>query len=193
MPDDPRSHQIAAGVEVVPGDLNDKNAVAAAVEGITHVVHLAAVILYHPHEDDLIWRVNVDGTRTLLDAIRQRHPSPLHLVFASSDQVYPGPSPTYVPTDENHPLCPTTTYGLSKLLGEEMILYTARSIPGCTFTIVRFCHNQTWEEITSPQGPFASRQCSDLCEGPTRLPADQRPPRLRYYGVTGNPGENRRE
>ena len=158
MPDDPLCSQVPSAVEVISGDLNDREAVGEAVAGVTHIVHLAAVILYHPHEDDLIWRINVKGTHTLLHAIRHRRQAPLHLVFASSDQVYPGPFPAYVPTDESHPLHPTTTYGMSKLLGEEMIRFTARTIPECTFTIVRFCHNQTWEEITSPQGPFASRQ-----------------------------------
>ncbi len=158
MPADPLRSQLPPAVDVVTGDLNDRAAVAAAVAGVTHIVHLAAVILYHPHEDAQIWRVNVDGTRTLLHAVQHRQQAPLHLVFASSDQVYPGPAPVYVPTDEDHPLRPTTTYGLSKLLGEEMVRFTARTVPACTFTIVRFCHNQTWEEITSPQGPFASRQ-----------------------------------
>ncbi len=158
MPADPLRSQVPPAVEVIPGDLNDREAVEEAVAGVTHIVHLAAVILYHPHEDELIWRINVEGTHTLLHAIRQRQQAPLHLVFASSDQVYPGPFPAYVPTDESHPLHPTTTYGMSKLLGEEMIRFTARTIPEFTFTIVRFCHNQTWEEITSPQGPFASRQ-----------------------------------
>lgn len=158
LPDDPARHQVPDNVEVVWGDLSDRAALAAAVRDVTHIVHLAAVILYQPHQQAQIWRVNVEGTRSLLDAIQQRPPSPLHLVFASSDQVYPGPAPQYVPTDENHPLAPNTPYGLSKLLGEEMVQFTARTVPDCTFAIVRFCHNQTWEEVTSPRGFFAGRQ-----------------------------------
>lgn len=158
MPDDPLRGEIPAEVETVTGDLNDREAVATVVADVSHIVHLAAVILYQPHEDDLIWKVNVDGTRSLLDAVRRRRPAPLHLVFASSDQVYPGPAPVYTPTDERHPLQPNTSYGLSKLLGEEMFRFTARAVSDCTFTILRFCHNQTWQEFTSPAGFFASRQ-----------------------------------
>ena len=158
LPNDPLLSRLPADLEVIQGDITDPMAMREAVRDVSHIMHLAAVILYHPHEDDLIWRVNVDGTRNLLTALAERPSAPLHVAFASSDQVYPGPFPRYVPTDEDHPLEPYTPYGLSKLLGEAMVRFAARSLPDCTYTIVRFCHNQTWEEIASPEGPFSSRQ-----------------------------------
>ena len=158
MPNDPLRSEVDPAVEVVEGSLDDAAALDAAVAHVSHIVHLAAVILYQPHQDDLIWRVNVEGTRKLMRAIQQRPPSPLRLLFASSDQVYPGPFPRYTPTDEEHPLEPTTTYGVSKLIGEELTRHTARVVPNCRFTIVRFCHNQTWQEILDPHGFFAERQ-----------------------------------
>lgn len=158
MPNDPLRSEIDPAVEVVEGSLDDSAALDAAVAHVSHIVHLAAVILYQPHQDDLIWQVNVEGTRNLMRAIQQRSPSPLRLLFASSDQVYPGPFPRYTPTDEEHPLEPTTTYGVSKLIGEELTRHAARVVPNCRFTIVRFCHNQTWQEILDPHGFFAERQ-----------------------------------
>ena len=158
MPNDPLRSEVDPAVEVVEGSLDDAVALDAAVAHVSHIVHLAAVILYQPHQDDLIWRVNVEGTRNLMRAIRQRPPSPLRLLFASSDQVYPGPFPRYTPTDEEHPLEPTTTYGVSKLIGEELTRHTARVVPDCNSTIIRFCHNQTWQEILDPHGFFAERQ-----------------------------------
>ena len=158
LPDDPLQSTVDPAVEVVAGSLNDSAAVASAVADVSHIAHLAAVILYQPHQDDLIWQVNVEGTRNLMRAVQQRPPSPLRLLFASSDQVYPGPYPRYTPTDEDHPLEPTTTYGVSKLIGEELTRHTARVVPNCSFTIVRFCHNQTWQEILDPHGFFSERQ-----------------------------------
>ncbi len=158
MPDDPLRAKVDSAVEVVEGSLDDSAALMSAVSDVSHIVHLAAVILYQLHQDNLIWQVNVEGTRNLMQAIQQRPPSPLRLLFASSDQVYPGPFPQYTPTDENHPLEPTTAYGVSKLIGEELTRHTARVVPNCRFTIVRFCHNQTWQEILDPHGFFAERQ-----------------------------------
>lgn len=158
MPDDPLRSEVDPAVEVVEGSLDNPAALASAVADVSHIVHLAAVILYQPHQDDLIWQVNVEGTRNLMRAVQQRPPSPLRLLFASSDQVYPGPYPRYTPTDEDHPLEPTTPYGVSKLIGEELTRHTARVVPDCSFTIVRFCHNQTWQEILDPHGFFSERQ-----------------------------------
>lgn len=158
MPSDPLRSQIPREVEVVSGDLSDRSALEAAVTDVTEIAHLAAVILYQPHEDELIWHVNVEGTRNLLHVVGRRRQVPLRLLFASSDQVYPGPFPRYIPTDENHPLEPTTPYGVSKLIGEELVRHAARTVPETEFTIVRFCHNQTWQEVTHPQGFFAARQ-----------------------------------
>ncbi len=158
MPNDPLRSQVHPEVEVIEGDLFNNWALQSAVEDVTAIVHLAAVILYQPHEDDLIWKVNVEGTRNLLAAVRRRRQAPLRLAFASSDQVYPGPFPRYTPTDEGHPLEPITSYGLSKLIGEELVRQAARTLSETQFTIARFCHNQTWQEVTDPQGFFAGRQ-----------------------------------
>lgn len=158
MPNDPLLSQVPGNVEIICGDLFNGLAWAKAVDSVTAIAHLAAVILYQPHQDELVWQVNVEGTRNLLSAIQLRPPAPLRLLFASSDQVYPGPCPLYTPTDEVHPLNPTTPYGVSKLIGEELVRHAARTMGETDFTIVRFCHNQTWQEVTNPKGFFAERQ-----------------------------------
>ena len=59
------------GVEPVEGDLLDEAAVAAAVEGVEGVFHVAAVYAYWTADPATLYRVNVDGTKALLDAARR--------------------------------------------------------------------------------------------------------------------------
>jgi nucleoside-diphosphate-sugar epimerase len=56
----------AQGVALVEGDITDAAALRAAVEGVTHVFHCAAILGDDPNPD--IRRVNVEGTRALLEA-----------------------------------------------------------------------------------------------------------------------------
>jgi nucleoside-diphosphate-sugar epimerase len=54
------------GVELVPGDITDPAALRTAADGAAHVFHCAAILGDDPNPD--IRRVNVDGTRALLEA-----------------------------------------------------------------------------------------------------------------------------
>jgi dihydroflavonol-4-reductase len=60
-----------AGVETVPGDLRDEDSLARAVSGCGTVYHVAADYrLWAPRPEEM-YRSNVDGTRSLLDAARK--------------------------------------------------------------------------------------------------------------------------
>lgn len=90
------------------------------------IVHLAGVA-YGPDArlDPASARsVNVDGTRNLLDAVRDRSPSPILLV-AGSAEVYGVPSENDLPLGEQAPLRTTDAYGLSKLEQERVALHAA--------------------------------------------------------------------
>jgi dihydroflavonol-4-reductase len=56
-----------AGVELVRGDLLDRRALREALEGCDAVLHLAALYSYSPRDADAMVRVNVEGTRLLLE------------------------------------------------------------------------------------------------------------------------------
>lgn len=107
-------------------DLRDRAAVADVCvrERPWAVIHLAGrhFIPYceaHPQET---WDVNVEGTATLLDALRHRPPR--HLVFASTADVYQESSFAH---KEGDPLEPPTVYGRSKLAAERLLEDSALS------------------------------------------------------------------
>lgn len=57
-------------VERVPGDVTDRDQMRGAVRGCEVVFHLAAVYALWTKDADLMRRVNVDGTRNVLEAAR---------------------------------------------------------------------------------------------------------------------------
>ena len=85
----------------------------------TLVWHLAAVVSFAAEADfDLGYRVNVEGTRTLLEALRATGRRP-RLVAASSFAVYGGDLPPVV--DDDLRLTPQTSYGAHKAIGELLV------------------------------------------------------------------------
>lgn len=105
-----------ARVRYVEGDLTDRVVLADAMAGADSVFHLAAVVSGAAEADyDLGMRVNLDGTRGLLDACRAL-PAPPTFVFASSVAVFGGDLPAIV-LDQTIP-APRSSYGVQKLIGE---------------------------------------------------------------------------
>jgi len=83
------------------------------------IFHLAGVVSGEAELDfDKGYRVNLDGTRLLLEAIRKGgfHPK---VVFTSSIAVYGAPFPYAIP-DEFH-LTPLTSYGTQKAMSELLL------------------------------------------------------------------------
>lgn len=90
------------------------------------IVHLAAVVSGEAESDfDKGYRVNLDGTRTLLDAVRAADGYRPRLVFTSSIAVYGPPLPDPIPEDFLQ--APLTSYGTQKAIGELLLAdYTRR-------------------------------------------------------------------
>jgi D-erythronate 2-dehydrogenase len=83
------------------------------------IFHLAAVVSGEAEADvDKGYRVNLDGTRALLAAVRAAGHRP-RLVFTSSIAVY-GP-PFAVPIPEDFQQAPLTSYGTQKAIGELLL------------------------------------------------------------------------
>jgi D-erythronate 2-dehydrogenase len=117
-------------VETAESDLAAPGAAAKAVSERPDVIfHLAGVVSAEAEMDfDKGYRVNLDGTRALLEAVRHAgdgyRPK---FVFSSSIAVFGAPFPDAIP-DEFH-LTPLTSYGTQKAMSELLLAdYTRRGI-----------------------------------------------------------------
>ena len=68
-------------IELVSGSVLDADDVAGALEGVDVVYHLAAKIDLRPKKDPMMVPINVEGTRTVVEACLSRG---LRLVHTSS-------------------------------------------------------------------------------------------------------------
>jgi nucleoside-diphosphate-sugar epimerase len=113
-------------LEPSASDLSSPGAAAKAVEGRPDVIfHLAGVVSGEAETDfDKGYRVNLDGTRALLEEIRSADYKP-KVVFTSSIAVFGAPFPSSIPDDFH--LTPLTSYGTQKAIGELLLAdYTRR-------------------------------------------------------------------
>src|SRR5688500_4262808 len=109
-----------AALRVVEGDLADPAVLDKAVETDTAAVfHLAAVVSGAAEaEFDLGMRVNLDGTRRLLEKLRGCERPP-RVVFASSVAAFGGELPEVL--DDATTPRPQTSYGTQKVIGEYLV------------------------------------------------------------------------
>jgi len=108
-------------VRVVWGDITDRASLAAALEGVDAVVHLAAII--PPNVDkapDLARRVNLDATRDLIEQMEASRTAK-RLVFASSTGVFGNVQNREPPLRVETPVSPTDAYGRHKVACEQAI------------------------------------------------------------------------
>lgn len=114
-------------------DLLDKTSlqevVAAAQADI--VVHLAAISFVAHGDAEEIYRVNIVGTRNLLEALAGAAHRPLHVVLASSANIYGN---TEGVLDEAAAAAPVNDYAVSKYAMELMARQFADALP---LTVVR--------------------------------------------------------
>jgi UDP-glucose 4-epimerase len=136
----------------VVGAFDDPEAAARALEGARALLHLGAFMSWLAADAPKLHRTNVEGTRVVLQAAAAAKVE--RIVFASSGEVYPENVPEYQPIDEEHPLRPRSPYGLTKLLGEEMVRFTERTT-GIPATILRFSHTQDARELLDPTSFFS--------------------------------------
>ncbi len=104
-----------AGDDVVCADITDPAALAAAMTGVSAIVHLAAIPTEAPFAD--ILRANLDGSYQVFEAARRAGVG--RIVFASSNHAV-GFTPRVPLAGVDVPPRPDTYYGLSKVFGEAL-------------------------------------------------------------------------
>lgn len=119
---------VPAGVAAVEGDLQDPASLAHAVEGVSAIVHLAAV--FRTPDDNLIWKSNLDGTRHLIAAAKAHAPD-ARFIMASTSNIYDADTPR--PGREDDAANPKQAYPASKLAAEGELRAS-----GLDWSILRF-------------------------------------------------------
>jgi len=104
------------GIELVPGDVVDRASVQRAVARCDVVYHIAALYREAKHGDDMYRRVNVDGTRNLVEEAQRAGVA--RLVHCSTVGVH---GDVAAPADENAPFAPGDVYQSTKLEGELVV------------------------------------------------------------------------
>lgn len=117
---DPRLDCSNVAISTMTGDISNPADAQSFVDGGVDVIfHLAAVVSSAAEADlDLGLRVNLDGTRILLEACRQLPTAP-KFIFTSSVAVYGGDLPDVV--TDGTAVTPQNSYGVQKVIGEQLV------------------------------------------------------------------------
>ena len=106
--------EVPIGATPVEGDLLEVDSLKQALEGVSAVVHLAAV--FRTQKEDDIWRANLDGTKNLIAAVKA-HASQARFIMASTGLVYDAGASH--PGREDDTTNPKLAYPASKIAAEK--------------------------------------------------------------------------
>ena len=120
----PQAPETSLPVEIHALDLSAPEAAQRLIAGRPDLIfHLAAIVSGEAEADfEKGYRINLDGTRHLLEAIRlanQQGSYAPRLVFTSSIAVFGEPLPAEIP--DEFPLTPLTSYGTQKAICELLL------------------------------------------------------------------------
>lgn len=104
-------------VKHIKGDIRNKESIENAIKNQDYVVHAAAALPIL-REKKIIFDVNINGTKNVLDSALQNKVK--RLIFISSTAVYG--IPRHLPEKETNPLDPIGYYGESKVAAENLCL-----------------------------------------------------------------------
>jgi len=129
---------LANKIELVYGDIRDRELVASVIRGKDVIFHLASItqVLYAIKNPEKTVAVNVGGTLNILEGMRENGGEQF-LVYASTDKVYG--EPKYVPIDEEHPLTGKSPYDASKIAADRLV-YAYHVSYGTRCSMVRWAN-----------------------------------------------------
>lgn len=137
------------GVRVRLGDHRDLGQVAGALKGADLVIHLSADTYPELYAAGVQFHTNVMGSFNVAEAAALVGVPKLIFAGSPSPLGFMAPRDTfrisYLPIDEDHPLMPHNAYGLSKLVGEEILKSWQRRTGGSAI-VIRPCYLVAPEE-----------------------------------------------
>lgn len=144
-----------AADHVVTLDITDPDATRAAIQAAhpTWIIHLAGFtsVAASFKQPELAHRINVDGTKSVLEAARSLPTKPRVLVVGSSDEYgIVGPEPI----TEDMPLAPESPYATSKVAAEQLALSDYADLAICARSFPHTGPGQTPHFVTAD---FASQ------------------------------------
>jgi nucleoside-diphosphate-sugar epimerase len=156
-----------AGWAHVAADVSEAGALAGAFAGAEVVAHCAAIPRPTGVAARDVFLTNVATTFAAVEAAEAA--GARRFVYASSFSVHGWPffvtpvAPAFLPVDESHPVAPQDPYGLSKLVGEEIVEAAVRR-SAFSAASLRMPWIQTAESFRREVGPrlAAGRGADDL-------------------------------
>lgn len=151
LPDDPKGSKLdGLDIEIVEGDLRDRDLCDRLVDGVDGVIHTANILGPTGGMDTgTFFDINVKGTYNLMEAAAPLSDKLERYVHVSSDGIYPMGNhqvdTAYAPVDEIHPKRPHGLYATLKYVGEAMV-EGYRQTNGLRTSIIR------------PAGMFAGKE-----------------------------------
>ena len=130
LPGTEHAELVEMGVDIVEGDLRNKATLLPAVDGVSHVFHIAAIYREQDVPKKTFWDVNVHGTRNLLEtALDCRIKRFVHCSTVGVQGEILNP-----PATEEAPYHPGDYYQESKMEGEQLALsFFEKGLPGVVF------------------------------------------------------------
>lgn len=104
-------------VEIKEADLFDISSLEDAVQGVDAVIHLAAYFNFYPADEELMFKVNVEGTKNIMNACVGT--SIERFIYCSTTETIG--AVRFPPGTEDTELRPNYSYGESKVLAEQAI------------------------------------------------------------------------
>ena len=120
--------EVPAGVTGFDGDLFDRSSLQQAVEGVTDIIHLAAV--FRTQDTDLIWKSNLEGTQNLVGAAKSLGAA-ARFILASTSHVFGAEGVR--PGREDDMVVPKLAYPASKVAAEKALRES-----GLNWSVIRF-------------------------------------------------------
>jgi len=170
----------AGGLRIVEGDIRDASALAEALAGSTHVLHLAAQVSVQRSVADPLESasINLMGFLNVLEAARTARVR--RIVYASSAAVYG--IPQTIPLDERAEAAPLSPYGLEKYINDQYASLFARLYGTSAVGLRYFNVYGPRQDPASPYAGVISRWASAIAnDAPVRIFGDGRQTRDFVY------------